>query len=52
MQCGKPRLVSICTSQELTWSDWIIWLVPEPFSGGHEADDTDAKPREFCEVAS
>jgi len=25
---------------------------PEPFSEGREADDTDAKSREFCEPAS
>jgi hypothetical protein len=30
--------VSICASRskELTRSNWIIWLAPEPFSGGRE----------------
>ena len=47
MQC-RLYLVKIAPAGELTWSNWVTWLVPETFSGGHEADDADA----YCQVAS
>jgi len=41
MRC-KLYLVKIAPAGELTRSNWVTWLVPETFSGGHEADDADA----------
>jgi hypothetical protein len=36
----------------LRGANWVVWLAPEPFSRGLDANDTVAKSREFCEAGS